>query len=95
MGLEYGTSCRRRRLGEALHRHRNDAGLSLDAAAKSMGRIAPKLSRIENAVGYFRSAEVPPCSRRLASQTQISSSHWRSWPRTRASRGGGRRTTTS
>ncbi|MFF1647117.1 helix-turn-helix domain-containing protein [Streptomyces sp. NPDC058240] len=51
---------RRRRLGEALRRYRNDAGLSLDAAAKPMGWIAPKLSRIENAVGYIRPAEVAP-----------------------------------
>ncbi|MFD9504807.1 helix-turn-helix domain-containing protein [Streptomyces sp. NPDC060035] len=51
---------RRRRLGEALRRYRNEAGLSLDAAAKAMGWIAPKLSRIENAVGYIRPAEVAP-----------------------------------
>jgi transcriptional regulator with XRE-family HTH domain len=41
---------RRRRLGAALRALRNEAGLSLDQAAKSMGWIAPKLSKIENAV---------------------------------------------
>lgn len=49
---------RRRRLGEALRRYRNEAGLSLDAAAKSMNWIAPKLSRIENAVGHIRPTDV-------------------------------------
>lgn len=49
---------RRRRLGEALRRYRGEAGLNLDSAAKAMGWIAPKLSRIENATAYIRPAEV-------------------------------------
>jgi len=42
---------RRRRLGEALRRYRNEAKLSLDQAADLMGGSwdGPKLSRIENA----------------------------------------------
>jgi len=44
---------RRRRLGEALRRYRNEAKLSLDQAAELMGGSwdAPKLSRIETAKG--------------------------------------------
>ncbi|MEU5638396.1 helix-turn-helix domain-containing protein [Streptomyces milbemycinicus] len=51
---------RRRRLGEALRRYRNEAGLSLDKAAAAMGWIGPKLSRIETANGYIRPGEVAP-----------------------------------
>ncbi|WP_030590278.1 helix-turn-helix domain-containing protein [Streptomyces anulatus] len=49
---------RRRRLGEALRRYRNGAGMSLDTAAATMGWIGPKLSRIETANGHIRPAEV-------------------------------------
>lgn len=49
---------RRRRLGEALRRYRNAAGLTLDAAAGTQGWIGPKLSRIETANGHIRPAEV-------------------------------------
>ncbi|WP_327275967.1 helix-turn-helix domain-containing protein [Streptomyces sp. NBC_01224] len=40
---------RRRRLGATLRRMRNQAGLTLDEAAASMGWKGPKLSKIENA----------------------------------------------
>ncbi|MFJ2731635.1 helix-turn-helix domain-containing protein [Streptomyces sp. NPDC087317] len=51
---------RRRRLGEALRRYRNAAGLTLDAAAEAMGWIGPKLSRIETANAHIRPIEVAP-----------------------------------
>ncbi|MFH0244274.1 helix-turn-helix domain-containing protein [Streptomyces sp. HK10] len=40
---------RRRRLGAALRRLRTDAGMTLEAAATTMGWKSPKLSKIENA----------------------------------------------
>ncbi|PZT74368.1 MULTISPECIES: helix-turn-helix domain-containing protein [unclassified Streptomyces] len=49
---------RRRRLGEALRRYRNSAGMSLDTASAALGWIGPKLSRIETANGHIRPAEV-------------------------------------
>ncbi|MDJ0340783.1 helix-turn-helix transcriptional regulator [Streptomyces sp. H10-C2] len=49
---------RRRRLGEALRRYRNAAGLTLDSAAEAVGWIGPKLSRIETANGHIRPGEV-------------------------------------
>ncbi|MCT2594350.1 helix-turn-helix domain-containing protein [Streptomyces sp. N2-109] len=49
---------RRRRLGEALRRYRNDAGLTLDSAAEAMGWIGPKLSRIETASAHIKPDEV-------------------------------------
>ncbi|MFD5474445.1 helix-turn-helix domain-containing protein [Streptomyces sp. NPDC127105] len=45
---------RRRRLGDMLRRLRQDAGLSLDAAATAMGWDSSKLSRIENAKAQIR-----------------------------------------
>ncbi|MCX2967449.1 MULTISPECIES: helix-turn-helix domain-containing protein [Streptomyces] len=48
---------RRRRLGEALRRYRTAAGLSLDAAAQTMGWTGSKLSRIETANAHVRPAE--------------------------------------
>jgi transcriptional regulator with XRE-family HTH domain len=49
---------RRRRLGEALRRYRNDAALTLDQAADKMGWAASKLSRIETATAHIKSDEV-------------------------------------
>ncbi|CAM5238905.1 XRE family transcriptional regulator OS=Streptomyces alboniger OX=132473 GN=CP975_14970 PE=4 SV=1 [Streptomyces alboniger] len=49
---------RRRRLGEALRRYRNAAGMSLDVAAGAVGWIGPKLSRIETAHAHIRPHEV-------------------------------------
>jgi transcriptional regulator with XRE-family HTH domain len=49
---------RRRRLGSTLRKLRNDAGMTLDGAAESMGWKAPKLSKIENATQQIRPAEV-------------------------------------
>ncbi|MEU5837428.1 helix-turn-helix transcriptional regulator [Streptomyces diacarni] len=51
---------RRRRLGEALRRYRNEAGMNLDVAAQAMGWIGPKLSRIETANGHIRPNEITP-----------------------------------
>ncbi|MEU5718249.1 helix-turn-helix transcriptional regulator [Streptomyces sp. NPDC020403] len=49
---------RRRRLGGALRRLRNEAGLSLDRAASAMGWQSPKMSKIENAVQAIRPADL-------------------------------------
>ncbi|MFF3124255.1 helix-turn-helix domain-containing protein [Streptomyces sp. NPDC057908] len=49
---------RRRRLGEALRRYRQAAGLTLDSAAEALGWLGPKLSRIETANGHVRPTEV-------------------------------------
>ncbi|MGI5527441.1 helix-turn-helix domain-containing protein [Streptomyces syringium] len=49
---------RRRRLGEALRRYRNAAGLTLDTAAEALGWVGPKLSRIETANGHIRPSDV-------------------------------------
>lgn len=49
---------RRRRLGSALRKLRNDAGLTLDGAAAAMGWKAPKMSKVENAAAGIRPAEV-------------------------------------
>ncbi|MFE2870943.1 helix-turn-helix domain-containing protein [Embleya sp. NPDC059259] len=49
---------RRRRLGSTLRKLRNDAGMTLDDAAESMGWKAPKLSKIENATQQIRPNEV-------------------------------------
>ncbi|MCZ4123859.1 helix-turn-helix domain-containing protein [Streptomyces sp. H39-S7] len=49
---------RRRRLGATLKGLRNEAGLTLDEAAASMGWKGPKLSKIENATQAIRPAEV-------------------------------------
>ncbi|MEV7871729.1 helix-turn-helix transcriptional regulator [Streptomyces sp. NPDC088124] len=45
---------RRRRLGSALRRLRNDAGLTLDDAARAVGWKGPKMSKIENAAQSIR-----------------------------------------
>ncbi|QMU68736.1 helix-turn-helix transcriptional regulator [Streptacidiphilus sp. P02-A3a] len=49
---------RRRRLGSTLRKLRNDAGMTLDSAAETMGWKAPKLSKIENATQQIRTVEV-------------------------------------
>lgn len=49
---------RRRRLGSALRRLRNEAGLTLDDAAAAMGWNGPKMSKIENAAQYIRPGDV-------------------------------------
>ncbi|MER5499290.1 helix-turn-helix domain-containing protein [Streptomyces sp. NPDC002561] len=49
---------RRRRLGGALRRLRNKAGLSLDRAASSMEWQSPRMSKIENAVQAIRPADL-------------------------------------
>jgi transcriptional regulator with XRE-family HTH domain len=49
---------RRRRLGEALRRYRNAAGLTLDVASEAVGWIGPKLSRIETANAHISPADV-------------------------------------
>src|SRR5690606_259998 len=49
---------RRRRLGGALRRLRNEAGLSLNRAASAMGWQSPKMSKIENAVQAIRPADL-------------------------------------
>ncbi|MFJ8001839.1 helix-turn-helix domain-containing protein [Streptomyces sp. NPDC096310] len=49
---------RRRRLGTALKRLRNDAGLTLETAAKAMGWKGPKLSKIESASQSIRPVDV-------------------------------------
>lgn len=49
---------RRRRLGEALRRYRNAAGLTLDDASGVIGWIGPKLSRIETANAHIAPADV-------------------------------------
>lgn len=51
---------RRRRLGSMLRRLRNDAGMSLDAAAAAMGWDSSKLSRIENAKAHVRPQHIAP-----------------------------------
>ncbi|MFF3359402.1 helix-turn-helix domain-containing protein [Streptomyces sp. NPDC002917] len=51
---------RRRRLGGMLRHLRNDAGLSLEAAAAAMGWDSSKLSRIENAKAHIRPPVVAP-----------------------------------
>ncbi|MBV9022787.1 MAG: helix-turn-helix domain-containing protein [Streptomycetaceae bacterium] len=51
---------RRRRLGSMLRRLRNDAGMSLDAAAAAMAWDSGKLSRIENAKAHIRPQSIPP-----------------------------------
>ncbi|GAA0358419.1 helix-turn-helix transcriptional regulator [Streptomyces blastmyceticus] len=48
---------RRRRLGEALRKFRNQAGMSLDQVAEIMGWDRTKLSKIENAKAHIRPAE--------------------------------------
>ncbi|MEU3752240.1 helix-turn-helix transcriptional regulator [Streptomyces olivoreticuli] len=48
---------RRRRLGEALRRFRNEAGLTIEQAAALMGWDNSKLSRIENAKVHIRPVE--------------------------------------
>ncbi|MGW2190206.1 helix-turn-helix domain-containing protein [Streptomyces sp. NPDC001719] len=48
----------RRRLGSALCKLRNDAGLTLDGAAAAMGWKAPKMSKVENAAAGIRPIEV-------------------------------------
>jgi transcriptional regulator with XRE-family HTH domain len=45
-------------LGTTLRRLRNEAGLTLEAAAKAMGWRGPKLSKIEGATQSIRPAEV-------------------------------------
>ncbi|WP_424528870.1 helix-turn-helix domain-containing protein [Sphaerisporangium viridialbum] len=49
---------RRRRLGSTLRHLRNQAGLTLDEAAATMGWKAPKMSKIENASANIRPGEV-------------------------------------
>ncbi|MFD1657378.1 helix-turn-helix domain-containing protein [Streptomyces caeni] len=49
---------RRRRLGASLRRFRNEAGMTLDAAAGAMAWRAPKLSKIEGATQSIRPVEV-------------------------------------
>ncbi|GAU68540.1 putative transcriptional regulator [Streptomyces sp. NBRC 110611] len=49
---------RRRRLGEALRKYRNNAKLSLGSAATAMGWEESKLSRIENAKARMRPQDV-------------------------------------
>ncbi|MEU3282495.1 helix-turn-helix domain-containing protein [Streptomyces antibioticus] len=49
---------RRRRLGQTLKKLRNDAGMTLEDAAVTMGWKVPKLSKIENARQQIRPAEV-------------------------------------
>jgi transcriptional regulator with XRE-family HTH domain len=51
---------RRRRLGQALRTYRNDAGLSLDSAGRSMGWDESKLSRIETAKARMRPQDIEP-----------------------------------
>ncbi len=51
-------SVRRRRLGSTLRHLRNQAGLTLDEAAATMGWKAPKMSKIENASANIRPGEV-------------------------------------
>ncbi|MFC5723089.1 helix-turn-helix domain-containing protein [Streptomyces gamaensis] len=48
---------RRRRLGEALRKFRNQAGMNLDQVAEVMGWDRTKLSRIENAKAHIRPVE--------------------------------------
>ncbi|UBI39398.1 helix-turn-helix domain-containing protein [Streptomyces mobaraensis] len=48
---------RRRRLGEALRKYRNQAGMSLDRVAEVMGWDRTKLSKIENAKAHIRPVE--------------------------------------
>lgn len=49
---------RRRRLGASLRSLRNEAGMTLDAAAGAMGWKGPKLSKIEGATQAIRPADV-------------------------------------
>ncbi|MEU8543049.1 helix-turn-helix transcriptional regulator [Streptomyces sp. NPDC048717] len=49
---------RHRRLGQALKRFRNDAGMTLEGVAGAMGWTVSKLSKIENARQKIRPAEV-------------------------------------
>ncbi|MFW6695583.1 helix-turn-helix domain-containing protein [Streptomyces sp. MAR4 CNX-425] len=51
---------RRRRLGDALRRFRTEANFSLEAASGAMGWDPAKLSKIENAKGRIRPADVEP-----------------------------------
>ncbi|MDT3396273.1 helix-turn-helix transcriptional regulator [Streptomyces sp. B1866] len=51
---------RRRRLGEALRKYRQAAGLSLDQAARAMGWDESKMSRIETAKARMRPQDVAP-----------------------------------
>ncbi|WP_052852230.1 helix-turn-helix domain-containing protein [Streptomyces avicenniae] len=51
---------RRRRLGDALRRHRNQAGQSLETAARAMGWDESKLSRIETAKARMAPKDVAP-----------------------------------
>ncbi|MFF1697152.1 helix-turn-helix domain-containing protein [Streptomyces sp. NPDC058257] len=49
---------RRRRLGEALRRYRNAAGMTLESASAGVGWLGPKLSRIETAQAHIKPTEV-------------------------------------
>ncbi|MFB7759668.1 helix-turn-helix domain-containing protein [Streptomyces xiamenensis] len=51
---------RRRRLGEALRKYRNTAGMSLGAAATALGWDESKMSRIETAKARLSPASVAP-----------------------------------